>query len=88
MENANIDEKMLARQEAVILSMTKKERMHPKLINASRRIRIAKGAGVQVQDVNRLLKQQQQMQDMMKKFKKLGQKGMMRGGLGNLLNLK
>ncbi len=88
MENANIDESMLARQEAVILSMTKKERLHPKLINASRRIRIAKGAGVQVQDVNRLLKQQQQMQDMMKKMKKLGQKGMMRGGLGNLLNLR
>lgn len=88
MENANIDESMLARQEAVILSMTKNERLHPKLINASRRIRIAKGAGVQVQDVNRLLKQQQQMQDMMKKMKKLGQKGMMRGGLSNLLNLK
>jgi signal recognition particle subunit SRP54 len=88
LENANVDETLLARQEAVILSMTKKERLHPKLINASRRIRIAKGAGVQVQDVNRLLKQQQQMQDMMKKFKKLGQKGMMRGGLGNLLNIK
>jgi signal recognition particle subunit SRP54 len=88
LENANVDESMLARQEAVILSMTKNERLHPKLINASRRIRIAKGAGVQVQDVNRLLKQQQQMQDMMKKFKKLGQKGMLRGGLGNLLNLK
>jgi signal recognition particle subunit SRP54 len=86
--NANVDEKMLARQEALILSMTKQERKHPKLINASRRIRIAKGAGMQVSDVNRLLKSQQQMQDMMKKFKKLGQKGMMRGGLNNLLGLK
>ena len=46
------------------------------------------GAGVQVSDVNRLLKQQQQMQDMMKKLKKMGQKGLMRGGLQNLLNLR
>ena len=75
LEDANIDEKMLARQEAIILSMTKKERVHPKLINGSRRARIAAGAGVQVQDVNRLLKQQQQMQDMMKKLKKMGKKG-------------
>lgn len=83
--DAKIDENALARQEAIILSMTKKERQHPKLINASRRIRIAKGAGVQVQDINKLLKQQQQMEHMMKKFKKLGQKGMMRGGLQQLL---
>ncbi len=84
MEDAKIDPKILARQEAIILSMTKKERMHPKLINASRRVRIAKGCGLTVQDVNKLLKQQQQMQDMMKKIKKLGAKGMMRGGLGQL----
>lgn len=88
LENANVDEKMLSRQEAVILSMTKQERQHPKLINGSRRQRIARGAGVQVSDVNRLLKQQMQMQDMMKKMKKIGEKGMMRGGLSNLLNLK
>ena len=75
MESAHVDEKVLARQEAIILSMTKKERVHPKLINGSRRLRIASGAGVQVQDVNRLLKQQMQMQDMMKKLKKMGQKG-------------
>ena len=85
LENANVDEKMLARQEAIILSMTKNERIHPKLINGSRRIRIASGAGVEVQDVNKLLKQQVQMQDMMKKMKKMGQKGMMRGGLNNLM---
>jgi len=88
MENKNIDSTALARQEAIILSMTKKERQFPKLINGSRRARIAKGAGVQIQDVNRLLKQQQQMQDIMKKIKKMGQKGMMRGGLNNLLNIK
>lgn len=75
LENANIDEKMIARQEAVILAMTPKERQFPKLINGSRRLRIATGAGVQVQDVNRLLKQQQQMQDMMKKFRKMSKKG-------------
>lgn len=80
-----IDDKMMARQEAIILSMTKKERKHPKLINASRRIRIAKGAGVEVQDVNRVCKQQQQMADLMKKMKKLGKTGMMRGGLNQLL---
>ncbi len=85
---ANVDEKMLARQEAIILSMTAQERAHPKLINGSRRSRIAKGAGMQVQDVNRLLKQQMQMADMMKKMKKMGQKGMMRAGIGNLLNIK
>jgi len=85
LENANVDENMLARQEAIILSMTKKERKHPKLLNGSRRARIASGAGVQVQDVNKLLKQQVQMQDMMKKMKKMGQKGMMRGGLQNLM---
>ena len=84
MANANVDESLISRQEAIILSMTAKERKHPKLLNASRRIRIAKGAGVEVQDVNKLLKQQQQMETMMKKMKKLGQKGMMRGGLNSL----
>ncbi len=87
MADAKIDPKILARQEAIILSMTKKERIHPKLINASRRVRIAKGCGLTVQDVNKLLKQQQQMQDMMKKLKKLGAKGMMRGGLGQLFGM-
>ena len=85
MKGANVDEKMIARQEAIILSMTKNERIHPKLINGSRRIRIANGAGVQVQDVNKLLKQQMQMQDMMKKLKKMGKKGMGRGGLQQLM---
>ncbi|MDX2113657.1 MAG: signal recognition particle protein [Alphaproteobacteria bacterium] len=79
-----IDDKMIARQEAIILSMTKQERKFPKIINASRRQRIARGAGVQVQDVNRILKQQLQMADMMKKMKKMGQKGLMRGGLSQL----
>ena len=85
LEGANIDENMIARQEAIILSMTKKERQYPKLLNGSRRARIAAGAGVTAQDVNRLIKQHLQMQDMMKKIKKIGQKGMMRGGLQNLM---
>ncbi|MFW0776966.1 MAG: signal recognition particle protein [Rickettsiales bacterium] len=81
-----IDEGMMARQEAIILSMTKNERIHPKLINASRRKRIAAGSGVEVQDVNRILKQRQQMEGMMKKMKKMGKKGMARGGLNQLFN--
>jgi signal recognition particle subunit SRP54 len=84
---AQVDEKMLSRQEAIILSMTRQERQFPKLLNGSRRARIAKGSGVQVQDVNRLIKQQMQMQDMMKKLKKMGKKGMMRGGVGGLEGL-
>ena len=82
---ANIDEKMLQRQEAIIHSMTPKERKFPKLLNGSRKIRIAKGAGMTVQDVNRLIKQYQQMETMMKRMRKMGKKGLMRGGLKNLL---
>ena len=84
-KDANIDDKMVARQEAIILSMTKSERKNPDLIKASRKKRIAAGAGVQVQDVNKLLKQYQQMADMMTKVGKLGQKGLMRHGIGGLL---
>jgi signal recognition particle subunit SRP54 len=76
---ARLDDRLLARQEAIILSMTRSERRNPKLLNASRRRRIAAGSGTTVQDVNRLLKQFQQMSDMMKKVGKLGQKGLMRG---------
>jgi signal recognition particle subunit SRP54 len=85
LENANIDEKVMKRQEAIILSMTTKERQFPKTINGARRIRIAKGSGTQVQDVNKLLKQFVQMEDMMKKMKKMGEKGMARGGMQALM---
>lgn len=78
MQNANIDDNFLKRQEAIILSMTKKEREKPDVLNASRRKRIAAGSGTSVQDVNRLLKQFQDMQTMMKRMQKLGGKGMMR----------
>jgi signal recognition particle subunit SRP54 len=84
-KDANIDESILKKQEAIISSMTKAERRNPDLIKASRKRRIALGSGVQVQDVNKLLKQFQDMQTMMKKVKKMGQKGFMRQGLAGLL---
>ena len=73
--NAHIDDGMLKRQEAIIGSMTKAERRNPKVLNGSRRRRIAAGAGVDVPAVNRLLKQHQQMQMMMKKMGKMSKKG-------------
>ena len=77
---ADIDDRTIARQEAVILSMTAAERRKPKLLNGSRRRRIAAGSGTSVQDVNRVLKQFQQMSAMMKKMGKMGKKGLMAGG--------
>ena len=82
---ANVDERVIKRQEAIIGSMTKSERKNPKLLNGSRRRRIAAGSGTSVPDVNRLLKQYQDMAGMMKKMKKLGQKGLMRHGLSALM---
>jgi signal recognition particle subunit SRP54 len=75
----NIDNKMFIQQEAIINSMTRKERRYPDIINGSRKRRIAKGSGVDIADVNRLLKQFSQLQKMMKKMtKKGGMKNMMR----------
>lgn len=65
-KDAEIDEKQLARVEAIIQSMTKEERKDPKILNASRRIRIAKGCGQKVEDVNRFIKQFEEMKKMMK----------------------
>jgi signal recognition particle subunit SRP54 len=81
---ANIDEKILVRQEAIILSMTPKERKHPDLIKASRKRRIAAGSGTDVSDVNKVLKQFMEMTRVMKQMNKLGQKGMMRHGIPGL----
>ncbi|MED6311762.1 MAG: signal recognition particle protein [Pseudomonadota bacterium] len=81
MAEANIDETMIRRQRAIISSMTRDERSRPKLIQASRKRRIAAGSGTSVQDVNKLLKQFQMMNKMMKKVGKMGNKGMMRHGL-------
>jgi signal recognition particle subunit SRP54 len=72
------------KQEAIILSMTPQERQFPKLLNASRKTRIAAGAGTSVQEINKLLKQHQQMETMMKRLKKMGKKGMTRGGMAQL----
>lgn len=79
-----IDDRQIRRQIAIINSMTPDERRFPKKINGSRKRRIATGAGQQIQDVNRLLKQHQQMERMMKKVSKGGMKNLMRGmqGLG------
>jgi signal recognition particle subunit SRP54 len=82
---ANLDETIIKRQQAIISSMTKSERRNPKLLNASRRRRIAAGSGTSVPEINRLLKQYQDMSDMMKKMKKLGQKGLARHGLAGLM---
>ncbi|PQJ88420.1 signal recognition particle protein [Aliivibrio sifiae] len=86
-----VDDKMFHQMEAIINSMTLKERERPELIKGSRKKRIAAGSGTQVQDVNRMLKQFTQMQKMMKKMQKGGMKGMMRnmqgmmgGGMGGM----
>ncbi|MBY0430478.1 MAG: signal recognition particle protein, partial [Rhodospirillales bacterium] len=84
-DEAKIDDRMVGRQEAIILSMTPKERRHPDLLKASRKRRIALGSGTSVQEVNKLLKQHQQMADMMKKVGRMGQKGLMRHGLSSIL---
>jgi signal recognition particle subunit SRP54 len=76
---AKVDDKMLARQEAIILSMTRAERREPRLLNASRRRRIAAGSGTTVQDVNRLIKQFEQASLMMKQAAKMGGRGFMGG---------
>jgi len=65
----------LIKIEAIINSMTKQERLHPEIINGSRRRRIARGSGTTVQDVNRLLKQYTQTRKMIKAFTKMGKKG-------------
>lgn len=80
--DANLDEKILKRQEAIILSMTPKERRNPDLLNASRKKRIAKGSGTEVSEINRLLKMHRQMSDMVKSMGKLGKgPGFNLGGL-------
>ncbi|MEY4965704.1 MAG: hypothetical protein RL274_1287 [Pseudomonadota bacterium] len=87
LDAAGLDDRILTRQEAIIQSMTKTERVDPDLINGSRRKRIAAGAGVDVSDVNKLLKMHRQMADMMKKMGKGGRMptmpgmGAMPGGL-------
>lgn len=85
MEASGVDDRVINRMEAIILSMTPKERGKPELLNAKRKIRIAKGSGTSVQDVNKLIKMHADMATMMKKLKKMGGLGalgaMFGGGL-------
>jgi len=82
---AGMDDSIFKRQQAIISSMTRKERSTPKLLNASRKKRVAAGSGSSVQDINKLLKMHRQMADMMKKMGgKKGKRGML-GGLGGML---
>jgi signal recognition particle subunit SRP54 len=76
------EDKMIRRVEGIINSMTPAERAKPELLKASRKRRIALGAGVQVQEINRLLNQFEQMQKMMKQFSKGGMGKLMRGMKG------
>ena len=86
MADAKIDDKVIGRQEAIILSMTPRERRYPELIKASRKQRIAAGSGTSVQEINKLLKQHQEMARVMKQMKKLGKKGLMRHGMQGLFS--
>ncbi len=72
MKNANVDDNALVKVEAIISSMTKLERSTPKILNGGRRLRIARGSGTSIQDVNRLVKQFSEMQNMISKFNKVG----------------
>ena len=81
MDQSGIDEKIIIQNEAIILSMTKKERENPKIIDGSRRKRIANGSGTDVATINKLLKQFKQMTDMMKKMSKGNMKGIAEKGI-------
>lgn len=77
-QEAGFDDKVIRQQIALINSMTKKERANPQILQASRKKRIAAGAGMEVSDLNKLLKMQRQMSDMMKKMGKMGKGGMLK----------
>jgi signal recognition particle subunit SRP54 len=81
MDQAGVDEKIITQNEAVILSMTKKERENPKIIDGSRKKRIANGSGTDVATINKLLKQFKMMSEMMKKMSKGNTKGMADKGI-------
>ena len=81
--NVDIDEKSMDRVEAIILSMTKEERANPSILNPSRKQRIARGAGVEVAEVNRIVKQFEQSKKLMKQLPGM-MGGRRKGGLGGL----
>ncbi len=84
LKDAKLDEKMLVHQEAIIKSMTQKEREHPEALNASRKQRVAKGSGTTVEDVNKLLKQYDQIKKMMKQFSDMGKSKQGRRAMGKM----
>ena len=88
MDGAGIDDRMLKQQIALIQSMTKKERANPQILQASRKKRIARGAGLDVSDLNKLLKMQRQMSDMMKKMGKMGKGGMLKQAMKGMFGGK
>ncbi|PPR38167.1 MAG: Signal recognition particle protein [Alphaproteobacteria bacterium MarineAlpha6_Bin4] len=85
MNKANIDDKIILKQQAIISSMTLEERNNYKIIHASRKKRIASGSGASIQEVNKLLKQYHTMLKMMKKYGNMDKKTLMRQGFGNML---
>ena len=84
LKDAKMDERMLSHQEAIIKSMTKREREHPELLNASRKQRVAKGSGTSVEEVNKLLKQYDQIKKMMKQFSDMGRTKQGRRQIGKM----
>jgi len=85
LEKANIDDAMITRQLAILSSMTPTERRRPEIIKARRKQRVAAGSGTTVQEVNKLMKQHKEASSMVKRVKRMGKKGLMRGGLGALM---
>ena len=84
LKDAKMDEKMLVHQEAIIKSMTRREREHPEMLNASRKVRVAKGSGTSVEEVNKLLKQYEQIKRMMKQFSDMGRTKQGRRAMGKM----
>jgi signal recognition particle subunit SRP54 len=87
LDASQVDDSKFARLEAIVLSMTPKERRNPELIKGSRKRRLALGSGTDVQEINRLLKMQKQMQGVLKKFKGMDKKSMMRSGMGKMFGM-
>ena len=84
LKDAQVNEKMILHQEAIIKSMTLREREHPEILNSSRKQRIAKGSGTTVEEVNKLLKQYEQIKKMMKQFSDMGKNKQMRRAMGKM----
>jgi len=84
LKDAKMDEKVLLHQEAIIKSMTRREREHPEMLNASRKQRVAKGSGTSVEEVNKLLKQYEQIKKMMKQFSDMGKTKQGRRAMGKM----